>query len=1200
MKCKHTAIWLAGILFCFAFKSFSQSGYDQFEVGTELNRLISAGNTPEASSFGKYGNTPVSLYTGTPQVSVPLYTYQGRELNLPLSLTYNASGIKVEQEASQVGLGWNLNVGGRVNRMVNGLPDDYETGSTSNAYFTIWNTPVSDKILQYVDDHLEFDSEPDAIAYLEFIRDVNDNRYDTQPDYFVFNALGYSETFVIDVAGRVAKPLNNPRMKAECFKAPFSTLTAVPSITKWKITTDDGTVFEFDKKEFTRTQDDDDSEKSQYGLIKKYVSSWYLTKITSPLAKDIYEFIYDTSPLEWERPGGSSLVSRVRNVVGPPPGVSGATQSMGQNDTRTWFTQFNLNSIVHNGRTVVGLDYDTRFDIAQPNALSEITVYKNDAPDVLRTFDFVRGYFKNGSGVVPETANPKDIRLRLNKVNIKDINGVVENSYEFTYHSPNGIPALDSKAQDYYGYFNGKANTVLYPKYGTDPAITDGADRTIDFNKAIRGTLKKIKYPTGGSTEFAFETNMSSYTDPTVDNTSTTFEVAASLVVPGGGTGQGWYDSDSQCQSPGCIDTYLEIGSPPLIQNQVFNVATTRTLLLQLSLNGTIANNYGKHVLIFRRSDLGSCAGSPSPAPLLFEDVIRPEGGLYISGEDVIYHNITAGPDYDIEDLPLNFTPGCYQVMIVNPEAGSTYTLYLGQYGTTGGSTGGTTTQLPKAGIRIKTIKDYTSDGILATQKDYGYSNGTVISQPLYTFLIDDYIVNSAGDDVLHQVLYRQTHVTGTDKPHVGYEKVTETKTDFTDPSKNATTSHEFNTDHWGSYFTGAFNYYINQKQTATNYAVNFELGKQKRQTSKGDVVSFTGSDYIDKYISETFYDSKQFYKNTGVYLLQEEIKRNQFYNLVETPAGKFNIEYVQGVLQSSFGGIPVYNHPSGFCSGVLCEGGLGALSFQTTSAYGKAGIVTQQKKIEKGNIFTTTGGEELGLKTETNFDYYDDPIGVYNFLTKSVTTRKSNGEILKKEIKYPNNLPAEYGSLISANIITMPVETTSSMIDVSVDPEVETILSTRKSEFIGKLPEKVLFGKGDATALEDRVVIDEYRNNNIVQVTQPDGTEVSYIWGYSNRYIVAKVVGAAYDDIETTLGLSTSFPLMENLNASQELDLRAIPDVLVTTYDFDPMIGLIKSTNERGYSMSYEYDDFQRLVRVKDQDGNILKSTDYSLRENN
>ena len=80
--------------------------------------------TPNAASLGKYGDIPVSYHTGLPNISIPLFTLQDGSLQLPISLSYHGGGIKVEETASWVGLGFSLNAGGVISRTVRNAPDE--------------------------------------------------------------------------------------------------------------------------------------------------------------------------------------------------------------------------------------------------------------------------------------------------------------------------------------------------------------------------------------------------------------------------------------------------------------------------------------------------------------------------------------------------------------------------------------------------------------------------------------------------------------------------------------------------------------------------------------------------------------------------------------------------------------------------------------------------------------------------------------------------------------------------------------------------------------------------------------------------------------------------------------------------------------------------------------------------------------------
>jgi hypothetical protein len=61
--------------------------------------------------------------TGLANISIPIYNLKLGELNIPIELKYNSSGIKVEQFASEVGLGWIINTGGYVEKEIVGEHD---------------------------------------------------------------------------------------------------------------------------------------------------------------------------------------------------------------------------------------------------------------------------------------------------------------------------------------------------------------------------------------------------------------------------------------------------------------------------------------------------------------------------------------------------------------------------------------------------------------------------------------------------------------------------------------------------------------------------------------------------------------------------------------------------------------------------------------------------------------------------------------------------------------------------------------------------------------------------------------------------------------------------------------------------------------------------------------------------------------------
>lgn len=86
-------------------------------------------STPEVSSFQAAGTgNMVDLATGDFSYNIPLMDIEG----YPINLSYS-SGITMDQEASMVGLGWNLNIGA-VTRTMRGLPDDFKGDKVGQSY----------------------------------------------------------------------------------------------------------------------------------------------------------------------------------------------------------------------------------------------------------------------------------------------------------------------------------------------------------------------------------------------------------------------------------------------------------------------------------------------------------------------------------------------------------------------------------------------------------------------------------------------------------------------------------------------------------------------------------------------------------------------------------------------------------------------------------------------------------------------------------------------------------------------------------------------------------------------------------------------------------------------------------------------------------------------------------------------------------
>ena len=97
----------------------------QIFIPVAVLALTSGPSQPEVQSFEPASTTEmVDMFTGDFTYNIPLFELPGPNGGYPFNLHYN-SGISMDQEASWVGLGWNLSPG-VINRQIRGVPDDFK------------------------------------------------------------------------------------------------------------------------------------------------------------------------------------------------------------------------------------------------------------------------------------------------------------------------------------------------------------------------------------------------------------------------------------------------------------------------------------------------------------------------------------------------------------------------------------------------------------------------------------------------------------------------------------------------------------------------------------------------------------------------------------------------------------------------------------------------------------------------------------------------------------------------------------------------------------------------------------------------------------------------------------------------------------------------------------------------------------------
>jgi hypothetical protein len=472
------------------------------------------GPSPNAAAIEKYVNIPVSTYTGVVNIDIPIYSIVNKDLKFPVSLSYHASGIRVDEEASRVGLGWFLTSGAVINRSVNGN-DDFNSGPLGHLNNTFPEFFGSD-VAQF------FKSSATGVAtgggcykyimgnlynFYDYLPTVGiDEKFhpDLEPDVFSYNIPGYSGKFVIRKNRQIIKE------KPDALKID---VVETPSV-KFQITDPSGNKYIFDKTEHCVF--------SSAGGTSDYITSWYISKIQSPTGAEI-NFHYSSEGVAVRTLAGyNSKYSMFTYSMGN--GGASCSMALGISSSYPPIKQYPLIYIDSISYPFGSVDftYEDRIDIKYDKRLVKIRVNNHADPAKSFSYDLVQDYFTKtmNTGSIPDPElnmdqNVFDKRLKLVELVLRDAGNKIEKRHQFIYNEQN-LPSKKSYARDHWGFFNGQvSNNTLLPNIqfphpfiqGQTESYGNGANREPDptYNQAF--LLKQIKYPTGGESSFEYESN---------------------------------------------------------------------------------------------------------------------------------------------------------------------------------------------------------------------------------------------------------------------------------------------------------------------------------------------------------------------------------------------------------------------------------------------------------------------------------------------------------------------------------------------------------------------------------------------------------------------------------------------------------------------------------------------------------------------
>lgn len=533
-------------------------------VSQERLPTVKTPSSPVAASFNVYDEIPVSKYTGIPDISIPLYTIDLGSLQMPISLNYHPAGVRVEAEASWVGLGWSLNVGGTISREIKGL-DDLDVNGHWYRYDQTGSDPnLTKPIPSYVPDcyyadgdcpfYFKWEKREDmegcqsatGVYYNIYRREL---KLDCEPDLFSYNFLGYSGRFVMK-EGENRAILEKPEDGLQ--------ISITESWGGWSITVvlPTGHILYFNEHE-EATSFSGASHIFDFPAVvgKRSITTWYLTAIETVdgnyisfeyavknnIERNVYiTHTYSTNNFLLTPSFLTRLTKQLTSLEYPNPSCGSVSILPEASLENTKMAQGSfadrevyLKKIMWNGNRIDFLhsprsDYGYPFDNKDRPVYLDALEIRNKKNKLIKGYSFNYSYFDIASSTA---SNYVKKRLRLDSLREYCNNSSLP-SYRFTYNSNFELPLKTSLSFDVWGYYNGtsaySSSENLFPEIvrvnnrcffnwespglsGT--VVTNGRDVRCNPKYITTGMLEKIIYPTGGCVELTFEPNtyISSY-----------------------------------------------------------------------------------------------------------------------------------------------------------------------------------------------------------------------------------------------------------------------------------------------------------------------------------------------------------------------------------------------------------------------------------------------------------------------------------------------------------------------------------------------------------------------------------------------------------------------------------------------------------------------------------------------------------------
>ncbi len=1037
--------------------------------------------TPNATALGTFGEVPVNLFTGTPDISIPLYALNYGNISVPINLRYNTAAVKPGQMPGWVGSGWDLESIGSISRQVRGSLDEfYLDGSAGNptgpnvGYYYPYPGQTTTPGSQYAN---QSNWNANSQLVYDFTGHTGIGGMDVQADEFSFNVMGHSGKFYYS------------------------------GVTKgWQVVSDENiTVAPF---------------------------SWFESPVNIRNAINQFSF------------SGSVVISANQSRM-----FSGFVLTV-PDGTKYYFGD------VDNSGNADGIEFSSPF-------------MSHDASG-------------NGNATPEFTANTWLLKK------IVDANN---NVVSFSYQRKNATCNLDigffevnaSCAQSntqwttfLWGYLFGAPMIGSSATYSSDYVNTQkrfGAFEWPMYLTTISSPNENINFSFSNASCYHYSNNQIYYIDQS--NTTGGGFYADNMLINLNPQYVQWEKLDKIVvkDNPGGVG--LSSTAPKTIKQFAFaysNTAAQRLMLGSLQLLDAQSNlvsqykfyynsdlistnsglcadgNYTDHWGYFNNVDISNARyaniytdkqpSSTAVTAELLNKMVYPTGG---------YSAFTWEPNDYANVVSLDRQSLISYQSAISPLSG----------------TGG--------GVRVAEIKNCFSDGTVVTDKKYYYkknytagsnlstlsSSGVLNGVPQYSFTL----TNRTG--VLGHTInnYQATSLFGTQNygyagsgSPVGYDEVSEVNLDVS---------------YSKTYFTNYGNDY--------NNVTHFD------QAPSGFLGWISGTD--------TYFPMSSLDLERGKPVAINDYKSNN--TLVHSQvltyrndAARFNNSVNLIDLNASYGSSD-------------CTDALVLASAHSIFNYSYYPITKKETTYDQNGANPVTEIE--------NFTAYNS-----NNLLQTKNSTNSKGETVTTAYTYPTDYPstAPYSSMNTSHIINPVISTTVTTVPLgtSTTTPVSKFIKNYSQPYSGIFVPQNIQIKVAGNAIETREQVNAFDSKgHPLEIQKPNGVKEIYLWGCNSQYILADIVSSDYNyssanglvtaSVLNQGGMGTGSGSVTDATVRDELNKlrKGLPNALVTTFTYAEGIGITSETDPAGRTMYYDYDLFNRLIDIRDQDNNIIKRFCYN-----